>query len=1613
MLENVALVEQAKRSVNVNDILVTPIRVDGKKTGTHYDMTPDSNWKDINKFDQATQVKKTDGSSDALSDHLLKNVRTITELAYKNKYITEQDINRKDPLKDKDGKVVLGTEITPLSFLEIKNGKLVIPDILTAQQTQELMFLIYGKVVNNVDRDPNSRKQPEVLIEDIQKAMPNFSEDGKVDKSTKLILDTQSPQTVLRALNISLRKSVENAIKASTYSNTKDLERKGENATKRLLQRLEIGAQVKDEVDGPTIKKVIEGEMGVFTDKNDESRELEQTVQYDLLMAQAFDVLVPPEARLKMEQAEIAISKEPNYMEKAKKQADLTKTRQIWRIAMLDYFNASKLIPGTEFSQYANDLNNNKIFSPEEQDLVHKYSKEIGQRKANLDRRSGGGFNNLNIDSVNTLKAQELLLMLKPAGTVQIPEGLTQIFARAHEITEVVGDTPKEIKSKKEALIKSLMKDSRILNGLQTEKSELAKKILRDAIITKNSIDKRLRNMPNGDVDVNYATLDFASSIDSGVKGIDLLYRRGLSQIIDEADRYHGHDIVRDANEKTHLMRKLKKGEKRSKKDGFGEDLPSGGASSRGGEASMQQEHVESTETTAPVAKTENKSVATKTEKDQWAAEIAPILGIKSEVKVLKDLVDALRLDKRLDIKFKDNRFESADLNLGQLDLKSAVDLKIIAEMSNNLEGVKIQIDSLNLTIAESDKPIEQTLRGFNITNLVLSGPMSVKDERGTPNYFINQITLSDGGAKFITVEQGTFRLAINQAPEKVIMTKNSLEKTIDFVMTEDAIKELLTDDSLRTIFSIDGESRVIIYQGESIEQAAEKIIYTDLHEGATWSGDQKIDGDNILVIENGVYILKPKPEAEKAPGADTSTGTQSSTSEEGNIRKVGSILSGSDLVVGDTVSIVNSIKYEEGIFEGYDKESNAIIRQGRSTPRWGQGTQFRLITPFEPEPASEPAPPRGRPVPLNIDKDLEARYEALQDSDPAQPVTASPSSRFTTLTGLSSKAHVQEEQTIADPDDVPAWLRRTRGTAPIPAPATAPAVVDVPAPEKSTQPLNSTAQEQDGADDDLKAWVESLDNDDMEATQPIKAVKRSETLGLEDDGTQSVENIILNTPDNPLFPGHSLQKAMIRSGFSAEYSSSFINYFNDIVSNKTFDADRLDELLTKRFFEDIAQAQDGEALFGLCQYVVKSAGLVEDSTNYRSASLHLLEQIANRRVDLYTRFDRAEILKNEIDLVTVYINKPTKSGLKGIIRSLQTRLDSLAGYESEDSKFNSDKLVENILLTTYKGKQEDAFSSAGRGWDLDQECVEVFNSPEAETFLMYVQNGQISTKSKDFFSKFHTRIDSLDYEIVGDAEVKLQKKWPSAIGPFEQGTSAPAGDDREPHIVESQVSAKLIVDQEKPAETQDIPGREVIEEIKKSQFNKSGQLDVVLLDDNNNEEVSLKGRFNRQFDAVFSMIAGVRIDELRDIGKGKDGFITKRGEGVNLVHQLGNEVLKALCADVPHVSSIGFDLTEFYDLNHNLDFGDKINQFIKQHNYELAGREFLVLYETQLKNIDSIKKVSPIKYGEPLSSTAQEQNNTDLEAWLKGLDDEIDLPDADLPEPPTKPKRIRKVAGK
>ena len=50
--------------------------------------------------------------------------------------------------------------------------------------------------------------------------------------------------------------------------------------------------------------------------------------------------------------------------------------------------------------------------------------------------------------------------------------------------------------------------------------------------------------------------LDFASGVDSAIKGIDLLYRRDLSQSIKPEDRYSGHDIYRDKDGNPHLVRK-------------------------------------------------------------------------------------------------------------------------------------------------------------------------------------------------------------------------------------------------------------------------------------------------------------------------------------------------------------------------------------------------------------------------------------------------------------------------------------------------------------------------------------------------------------------------------------------------------------------------------------------------------------------------------------------------------------------------------------------------------------------------------------------------------------------------------------------------------------------------------------------------------------------------------------------------------------------------------------------------------------------------------------------------------------------------------------------------
>lgn len=943
MIENPASVEQARPRANVNDILVSPIRIDGKKVGTHYDLIPDPNWKDINKFDSATQVKKTDGSSVALSDHLLDNVKTIAQLAFEKKFITPEDISIKIPIKDDQGNDT-GNESAPLSFLNIKGERIIFPKNLTAQQTQELMFLVYKNTVNNQDRDPNSNTQPDVLIEAIQKATSGFQETGKVDKSAKLILDNQSPQTTLRALNISLRKSVENAIKERTYSTTKVPERKKDAATEKLLKRLEVGAEVNDLVEGETIERSVEGKMAAFKDSDVQrpedfgkrtARELDQTVQYDLLMAQAFDVLVPPKARLEMEQAEISISKELNYMERAKMRADLAKTRQVWRMAALDYLNATSKIPGTEISTYAQDLKNNKIFSPGERKLIHQHSEEIGQRKAELDTRQDG-FNNLNVESSNQLKAEELLLLLKPAGKTQIPDGLSKILEQSTSLND------------EKQIIKAI-KETGILNGLDDKKSELANKIIRDALSTKISIDKRLNRLSkNGGVDVPVESLDFASSVDNAVKGIDLLYRRGLSQSIDEADRYNGHDIVRDANEKPHLIRKLRKGEKRSKQNGFGENLPAGGASSRG-EAKMNQTNAESKVTPAPRPKepptgSENPSAAQEAIKKQNenAVKLAKLLNLKDSVTNATEFRDALMGDENLVTEVSGHY----EVNINQLDLISADQLATLSHLSE-LINIPIQIDSLNLQLNAGEQA-NTTLNNFNIRDLFLTGEQTEA----------HALTLQGSNAENIMITKGNFVVMLDKdVPKRIDMNNNNLDKTLNLVVSSwDTLNQTISHfdaKDLKTKFNLDSGAKVEVVLHEPPK--ADEVKYSDIDENDAWSKGEKKDGDNFLVVEGGKFKLKPKPESEEVAQVESSAPVEEKPAEPPKpaetppteplaeppaFGSVNDFAVGTRVQVGSEVGVVRSLAGKRMIEVG----SNMITPEA--------GARFRLV-----EEVPQPAP--------------------------------------------------------------------------------------------------------------------------------------------------------------------------------------------------------------------------------------------------------------------------------------------------------------------------------------------------------------------------------------------------------------------------------------------------------------------------------------------------------------------------------------------------------------------------------------------------------------------------------------------------------------------------------
>ncbi|MFA6081455.1 MAG: hypothetical protein WC741_03545 [Patescibacteria group bacterium] len=544
-IENVLMPPRYAKKVGENGELIDDInkpthgkfRVDGKVAGKHYEIAPSRDWNKMRIFDDAHSIETSKGKM-PLSDFLLKNVRGLTQLAIAEGFVTD---------KDADVKV---QEEHPLAFLKNKNGELAIPKRLSTEQTQNLMLLIFEKTKNTTDfaeRD-NKKGLTKILLEEIRNNYIKLSEAGKVSDDPKNPSGIFTEEPVFEALNIACRKAVEARLEELAYRKTRVFERKGESKGQRLLNRLSIAAGINDESAGGTARKQIESLMDVFKENGSG---LEFSVQIDLFMAQAFDVLVPAENRLEMKKLQMKIEDTSDYREKADLMEKLNRERQMWRMAILNHFQIERTLPGkTKIPTIANEIHNPKIFTSDERmKIENDYTNAISNGISSIEksRKDLGGFGELDLSTANLINTKQLLEEVLPKNSgkpdvraKRVEKALKELFANCSQMIIEGGD---EILKKDTEKRDKYIKDTKLLEGLQGEQRELAKRVIEDAFATQLSLEFKLKKeserigAPTKPTDIK-----FGSEINRALKGIELLYRRGVSEEIPEGKRFDSPD---------------------------------------------------------------------------------------------------------------------------------------------------------------------------------------------------------------------------------------------------------------------------------------------------------------------------------------------------------------------------------------------------------------------------------------------------------------------------------------------------------------------------------------------------------------------------------------------------------------------------------------------------------------------------------------------------------------------------------------------------------------------------------------------------------------------------------------------------------------------------------------------------------------------------------------------------------------------------------------------------------------------------------------------------------------------------------------------------------------
>ncbi len=859
MLQNAESAQPVQKISRIETILMPPVadkagkptggkfRVDGMVGGKHYEITPTRNWNEMTVFDNAHQIETSKGKM-ALSDFLLKNVRGLTQLAIDQGFVKSEDADVGIPIIGADNKPMENAVEHPLNFLKGKNGELTVPKNLSLEQTQNLMLLIFEKTKNTPDfaeRD-NKNGLTKILLEQIRNNYNKLGEAGKVPDDPQNPSGIFTEEPVFEALNIACRKAVEARLEEQAYRKTKTFERKGESRKQRLLNRLSIAAGIVDESTGGTARKQITELQDIHQRdaKGEKTPSLEFSVQMDMFMAQAFDILVPAEVRVQMKKAQIEIDNTTDYKKKADLIQVANKEKQMWRMAILNHFQVERTLPSkTKIPSIADEIRNPKIFSWEERmKIENDYTNSIANEISSLEksRKDQGGLAELDLSSVNLIKTEQLLEQILPKTgrpeqrAKRVEDALKELFSKTSEmIKEEDGKPPKKNTDKWDKYIK----DTGLLTGLQGEQRELAKRAIEDALATQLSMEFKLQissekiGAPTKATDVK-----FGSEINRGLKGVELLYRRGVSQEIPKGKRYESLDSRGKPNYKMVM-------------DDYGvyhiqstrEAIPN--EDYRAIEAAMSQTSVPKNAETDQVP--EEQKI-----KDEQAVELAKLLGFKEPITNEAEFRDNM-LGSEIFVLVDNQEGEGQhyEMNIEMLNLTSVDQLNTLSHLSEFYTNMPILVESLNLTINEAGGPEAiSTIQNFNIESLILSGPTSISENNET------NIALVGGSCDYIEIRQGQFNISTNTSPIRVAMVEGDQAKASRMIFTENSLVQTLShNEDIRTEFLM-GENAVIQIeiQGEG-PQGENKVIYED-------SESHNVSKDNtgmfILIQENGQYKL-------------------------------------------------------------------------------------------------------------------------------------------------------------------------------------------------------------------------------------------------------------------------------------------------------------------------------------------------------------------------------------------------------------------------------------------------------------------------------------------------------------------------------------------------------------------------------------------------------------------------------------------------------------------------------------------------------------------------------------------------------------------------------------